>query len=103
MAVSPNGLQPSLFVAEAHGKVEMGHEEEVILKDWMLQRREAGFAGGEDEEAMKDRKVLERMVMVAFWCVQDDPSLRPSMKRVVRMMSGVVEVSVPMNPCFLSH
>ncbi|RWR96271.1 G-type lectin S-receptor-like serine/threonine-protein kinase RLK1 [Cinnamomum micranthum f. kanehirae] len=84
MAVSPNGLEPSLFVA-------------------MLQRREAGFAGGEDEEAMKDRKVLERMVMVAFWCVQDDPSLRPSMKRVVRMMSGVVEVSVPMNPCFLSH
>ncbi|RWR75561.1 G-type lectin S-receptor-like serine/threonine-protein kinase LECRK3 [Cinnamomum micranthum f. kanehirae] len=55
---------------------------------------------GDDKEALQDRKVLERMVMVVIWCVQEDPSLRPSMKRVVRMMAGVVEVSAPMDPCF---
>ncbi|RWR72718.1 G-type lectin S-receptor-like serine/threonine-protein kinase LECRK3 [Cinnamomum micranthum f. kanehirae] len=55
---------------------------------------------GDDKEALQDRKVLKRMVMVAIWCVQEDPSLRPSMKRVVRMMAGVVEVSAPMDPCF---
>ena len=69
----------------------------------MLQRREAGFAVGDDKEALRDRKVLERMVTVALWCVQEDPSLRPSMKRVVRMMAGVAEVSVPMDPSFSSQ
>ncbi|RWR72726.1 G-type lectin S-receptor-like serine/threonine-protein kinase LECRK3 [Cinnamomum micranthum f. kanehirae] len=95
-----------IICCRKHMEVKMGHEEEVILKDWAYRCYREGrldLLMGEDEEAMKDRKVLERMVMVAIWCVQDDPSLRPSMKRVVRMMSGVVDVSVPMDPCFSSR
>ncbi|KAK4591695.1 hypothetical protein RGQ29_016221 [Quercus rubra] len=34
-----------------------------------------------DEEARNDMKRLERLVIVAIWCVQEDPSLRPSMKK----------------------
>ena len=40
---------------------------------------------------------LERLVIVAIWCIQEDPSLRPSMKMVTQMLEGVIEVSVP--PC----
>ncbi|XP_050281914.1 G-type lectin S-receptor-like serine/threonine-protein kinase LECRK3 [Quercus robur] len=48
-----------------------------------------------DEEARNDMKRLERLVIVAIWCIQEDPSLRPSMKKVTQMLEGVIEVSVP--------
>uniref|UniRef100_A0A6N2KCQ7 Protein kinase domain-containing protein n=1 Tax=Salix viminalis TaxID=40686 RepID=A0A6N2KCQ7_SALVM len=52
----------------------------------------------EDEEAMEDMKRVERFVMVAIWCIQEDPSLRPAMKKVVQMLEGGVQVSVPPDP-----
>ncbi|XVE83307.1 hypothetical protein DITRI_Ditri16bG0078300 [Diplodiscus trichospermus] len=44
-----------------------------------------------------DKKNLEKMVMVALWCIQDEPALRPSMKSVVTMLEGITDISVP--PC----
>jgi len=52
----------------------------------------------EDGEAMEDMKRVERFVMVAIWCIQEDPSLRPGMKKVVQMLEGGVQVSVPPDP-----
>ncbi|KAF6163961.1 hypothetical protein GIB67_011652 [Kingdonia uniflora] len=34
-----------------------------------------------DEQAKNDGKMLERLVMTSIWCIQEDPSLRPSMKK----------------------
>nr|XP_023915155.1 G-type lectin S-receptor-like serine/threonine-protein kinase LECRK3 [Quercus suber] len=51
-----------------------------------------------DEEASNDMKRLERLVIVAIWCIQEDPSLRPSMKKVTQMLEGVIEVFVPPKP-----
>ena len=45
---------------------------------------------------MIERK-LERFVMVAIWCIQEDPSLRPTMRRATQMLEGGVKVLVP--PC----
>ncbi|XP_020241714.1 G-type lectin S-receptor-like serine/threonine-protein kinase LECRK2 [Asparagus officinalis] len=53
----------------------------------------------EDEEAKKDGTRLERLVMVAISCVQDEPWLRPSMKKVVQMLEGAISVSLPPNMC----
>ncbi|KAL9424477.1 hypothetical protein AB3S75_036367 [Citrus x aurantiifolia] len=50
-----------------------------------------------DEEIKNDLKRVERLVMVALWCIQEDASLRPTMKKVTQMLEGVIEVSVP--PC----
>ncbi|KAJ7012451.1 G-type lectin S-receptor-like serine/threonine-protein kinase LECRK3 [Populus alba x Populus x berolinensis] len=50
-----------------------------------------------DEEVKNDMKTLERLVMVSIWCIQEDPSLRPSMRTVTQMLEGIVQVSVP--PC----
>ncbi|KAI5675225.1 hypothetical protein M9H77_06175 [Catharanthus roseus] len=50
-----------------------------------------------DSEAIDDLKRLERFLMVAIWCIQEDPHLRPNMKKVVLMLEGIVEVLVP--PC----
>ena len=51
-----------------------------------------------DEEASNDIKRLERLVIVAIWCIQEDPSLRPCMKKVTQMLEGVIEVFVLPNP-----
>ena len=44
-------------------------------------------------------KRLEKFVMIAIWCIQEDSSLRPTMKKVSQMLEGAVKVSVPPDPC----
>ncbi|XP_048141641.1 G-type lectin S-receptor-like serine/threonine-protein kinase LECRK1 [Rhodamnia argentea] len=48
-----------------------------------------------DEEA--DMKSVERMVKIGLLCVQDDPEIRPSIKDVILMMEGIMDVPRP--PC----
>ncbi|PHT59205.1 hypothetical protein CQW23_01568 [Capsicum baccatum] len=50
-----------------------------------------------DSDAISDRKKLEKFLMVAIWCIQEDSSLRPTMKKVVLMLEEIVEVPSP--PC----
>jgi hypothetical protein len=49
-------------------------------------------------EVGNDKMSLEKLVMIVIWCVQEDPSLRPTMKEVLLMLEGVVEVFVPPSP-----
>ncbi|XP_057774895.1 G-type lectin S-receptor-like serine/threonine-protein kinase LECRK1 [Salvia miltiorrhiza] len=52
------------------------------------------------EEEMRDDDIkrFEKMVRIAMWCVQEDPELRPQMKRVVHMLEGSAEVPSPPDP-----
>lgn len=51
-----------------------------------------------DIEAMMDMRRVEKFVRVAIWCIQEDPSLRPSMEKVTQMLKGSVDVPVPPDP-----
>ncbi|KAK7389933.1 hypothetical protein VNO78_25230 [Psophocarpus tetragonolobus] len=42
-----------------------------------------------------------RVALVAVWCIQDDEGMRPTMGMVVKMLEGLVEVSVPPPPKLL--
>ncbi|XP_042493225.1 G-type lectin S-receptor-like serine/threonine-protein kinase LECRK3 [Macadamia integrifolia] len=78
-------------------------EEEVILTEWVYNSFETGELRKLVGEEEVDERRLDRMVRVGIWCIQDDPSLRPSMKKVVLMLEGTVEVPVPPSPTsFLS-
>ncbi|XP_058073446.1 G-type lectin S-receptor-like serine/threonine-protein kinase LECRK3 [Magnolia sinica] len=80
---------------------ELEDGEDVILTDWVCDCYKKGRIDRlveDDEEALSDTRKLERMVMVAIWCIQEDPSLRPSMKKVTQMLEGAVEVAIPPNP-----
>ena len=48
-----------------------------------------------DDETRNEMAMMEWMVMVALWCIQEDPSLRPYMGMVILMLERVVEVPVP--------
>ncbi|CAK9169415.1 unnamed protein product [Ilex paraguariensis] len=48
----------------------------------------------------RDREQAERMSMVALWCVQYQPELRPMMSTVVKMLEGEMEITPPPYPKF---
>lgn len=78
-------------------------EEEVVLDQWVYDCFEAGKLCKLTGDEKVDRGKLERMVKLGLWCIQDDPSLRPSMKKVVLMLEGTVDIPIPPSPTsFLS-
>jgi hypothetical protein len=78
-------------------------EEEAILEEWVYQCFESGELGKLVNNEVVDKKQLERMVKVGLWCILDEPSLRPSMKKVLLMLEGTVDIPTPPSPTsFLS-
>jgi tRNA A-37 threonylcarbamoyl transferase component Bud32 len=80
--------------------VEIEMERAAILIEWAYECYSKGKVERlveNDEEALSDLKKVEKLVTVAIWCVQDLPSLRPSMREVSNMLEGILEVSAP--PC----
>ncbi|KDO38717.1 hypothetical protein CISIN_1g0381681mg, partial [Citrus sinensis] len=78
-------------------------DDQVILEEWVYQCFENGNLSQLVEDEEVDEKQLERMIKVALWCILDEPSLRPSMKKVLLMLEGTVEIPIPPNPTsFLS-
>ncbi|KAF7837129.1 G-type lectin S-receptor-like serine/threonine-protein kinase LECRK3 [Senna tora] len=78
--------------------MEAENEEKAILTDWAYDYYTEGCIEAlveQDEEALEDKKKLEKLVMIAIWCVQEDPTLRPTMRKVVQMLEGVSEVFYP--------
>ncbi|KAM6598142.1 hypothetical protein CsatA_008666 [Cannabis sativa] len=80
--------------------MEVGEERKAILTDWAYDCFREGSLDvlvDYEDDVLGDKKRLEIYVMISMWCVQENPSLRPNMRRVVQMLEGVVEVSAP--PC----
>ncbi|KAJ9700335.1 hypothetical protein PVL29_005901 [Vitis rotundifolia] len=77
---------------------EESEEDDLILVDWVLTCVRKGKLEAvvkHDPEVSDDFKRFERMAMVGLWCVHPDPVLRPTMKKVIQMLEGTVEVAVP--------
>ncbi|XP_028803720.1 G-type lectin S-receptor-like serine/threonine-protein kinase LECRK1 [Neltuma alba] len=78
--------------------VNVPSEEEIMLSSWVYNC----FVKGELKKLVVDEDVewmtLERMVKVALWCVQEDLSLRPSMKNVILMLEGLKHIPIPPSP-----
>ncbi|KAM1756356.1 hypothetical protein ACFX11_005736 [Malus domestica] len=76
-------------------------EGRMLLADWAYdcyKQNELHQLFKNNDEAMHDMKMVEKYVMIAIWCIQEDPSLRPNMKKVTLMLEGTVEVSAPPDP-----
>ncbi|KAL2323828.1 hypothetical protein Fmac_022886 [Flemingia macrophylla] len=80
---------------------EIGSGENAILTDWTYDCYRDGRIDvlvENDDEAINDIDMLERFVKVAIWCLQEDPSLRPTMKKVMLMLEGIAPVTIPPSP-----
>ncbi|XP_021728897.1 G-type lectin S-receptor-like serine/threonine-protein kinase RLK1 [Chenopodium quinoa] len=79
--------------------MELIEEQAAILTDWAFdcyQSNRFDSLVNDDMEALTDIAQLRRFVTVALWCIQEDPSRRPTMQTVTRMLDGLAEV--PNNP-----
>ncbi|KAM7497308.1 hypothetical protein LguiA_021722 [Lonicera macranthoides] len=84
----------------------VGAREREILTDWVCDCFQEGKLEAlveNDVEALNDMKIFERFVMVGIWCIQEDPFLRPCMRKVIQMLEGVVEVTPPPCPSSFSY
>ncbi|KAE8687999.1 putative receptor-like protein kinase [Hibiscus syriacus] len=83
--------------------VDVDRTSEVYFPDWIYGRveldEELGLEGVRDED---EQEKARKMIIVSLWCIQTDPSTRPSMSRVVEMLEGSTEsLIIPPRP-FLS-
>nr|GMD16409.1 G-type lectin S-receptor-like serine/threonine-protein kinase RLK1 [Ipomoea batatas] len=83
------------------GDIEIDGSDKVILADWVIdcfQEKRLDLLVENDAEALNDMEMVGRFVKTAIWCIQEDPSLRPTMRKVNQMLEGVVQVPVPPYP-----
>ncbi|KAK3034081.1 hypothetical protein RJ639_034061 [Escallonia herrerae] len=45
-----------------------------------------------------DMEQVMRAIQVSFWCIQEQPSQRPMMGKVVQMLEGIIEIEKPPAP-----
>ncbi|RWR87065.1 hypothetical protein CKAN_01599500 [Cinnamomum micranthum f. kanehirae] len=74
-------------------------DNEIILTDWIYKCHEAGELSKLllDTEEVEKRQ-MERIIKVGLCCVQGEPDLRPTMKNVIWMIEGLMDVHVPPLP-----
>ncbi|KAH7861878.1 hypothetical protein Vadar_032099 [Vaccinium darrowii] len=83
------------------GELETGLEDRAILTDWVYEcflKDRLDALVEDDSEALNDWRNVQRFLMVGIWCIQEDPSQRPMMRKVTQMLEGVVDVAVPPSP-----
>ncbi|KAK1361649.1 hypothetical protein POM88_046123 [Heracleum sosnowskyi] len=45
-----------------------------------------------------DMEQVRRVIKISFWCIQEQPSQRPMMGKVVQMLEGIMEIEKPPAP-----
>ena len=70
-------------------------EEEAILEEWAYHCFKVHELGKLVSGKEVDKRQLERMVKVGLWCILDDPSLRPTIKKVLLMLEGNLDILIP--------
>ncbi|KAM2356713.1 hypothetical protein ACFX1X_005779 [Malus domestica] len=83
-----------------HYEAKIEEQEQMILVDWAYHCSQKSKLHRlfENNEAKDDLEEMEMYLKIAFWCIQDDPAFRPTMKNVIRMLEGNVEVLTPPSP-----
>ncbi|EXC19916.1 G-type lectin S-receptor-like serine/threonine-protein kinase RLK1 [Morus notabilis] len=73
-------------------------EDKVVLANWVYDC----FLDGELDKLVEDEDVeeneLQKMIKLGLWCIQEEPSVRPSMKKVCLMLEGTIEIPTPPSP-----
>ncbi|KAI4317806.1 hypothetical protein L6164_025646 [Bauhinia variegata] len=83
---------------ESSELAEESEQEDGVLSKWVLRcmvSKKLELVVEHDLEALNDFKRFEQMALVGLWCVHPDPALRPSMKQVMQMLEGTMEVGIP--------
>ncbi|KAF0887799.1 hypothetical protein E2562_004022 [Oryza meyeriana var. granulata] len=82
-------------------ELEASNDDQTILTYWANDCYRCGridlLVEGDDEAIFNIKKV-ERFVAVALWCLQEEPTMRPTMLKVTQMLDGAVQIPTPPDP-----
>ncbi|KAL5122850.1 G-type lectin S-receptor-like serine/threonine-protein kinase [Glycine soja] len=69
---------------------------------WAYEEFEKGNISGILDKRLAEQEVemeqVRRAIQASFWCIQEQPSQRPTMSRVLQMLEGVTELERPPAP-----
>ncbi|XP_039156242.1 G-type lectin S-receptor-like serine/threonine-protein kinase LECRK1 [Eucalyptus grandis] len=77
--------------------VDVSSADEVRLCSWVYNCYITGELPKLVKDEQVDMKSVERMVQIGLLCMQDDSEIRPSIKDVILMLEGIMDVPRP--PC----
>ncbi|GMP62346.1 hypothetical protein CsSME_00024476 [Camellia sinensis var. sinensis] len=67
------------------------HTSQIYFSSWIYDQFKEGTDIQMGETNEEERVMVNKLVIVALWCIQMQPSDRPSMNKVVEMLEGDVE------------
>ncbi|XP_071726291.1 LEAF RUST 10 DISEASE-RESISTANCEUS RECEPTOR-LIKE PROTEIN KINASE-like 2.5 isoform X2 [Rutidosis leptorrhynchoides] len=83
--------------------VGSGRTSEIYFPYWIYSRLEKEGYLLEDISTAEENDYARKMTIVGLWCIQTDPTQRPSIGQVIEMLEGSMEtLEVPPKPFFSS-
>ncbi|KAF4359202.1 hypothetical protein F8388_005311 [Cannabis sativa] len=93
--ISDFGLAKPLMMNQSQTNTAIrGTKGKEILTDWAYDCFTEGSLDmlvDYEVDALNDRKKLESYVKVSMWCIQENPCLRPNMRKVVQMLKELLK------------
>lgn len=78
------------------------HISQIYFPSWVYEQFKDGKDIDMGDATDDEKKLAKKMIIVALWCIQMNPSERPNMKNITEMLEGEVELlKMPPKP-FLS-
>ncbi|KAL7254255.1 hypothetical protein ACSBR1_008619 [Camellia fascicularis] len=68
------------------------HTSQIYFPSWVYDESREGRDIEMGETTEEERVMVKKMIIVALWCIQMNPSDRPSMNKVAEMLEGNVEL-----------
>ncbi|KAA8542732.1 hypothetical protein F0562_023884 [Nyssa sinensis] len=80
--------------------VGVSHTSEIYFPHWIYKRLELDEDLGLQGDTIKEEnEIARKMIIVGLWCIQTDPSQRPSISTVMDMLEGSMEaLKIPPKP-----
>ncbi|XP_039058723.1 rust resistance kinase Lr10-like [Hibiscus syriacus] len=79
------------------------HSSQIYFPSWIYDRFDRGESMELEDVTEVDEKIARKLIMVAFWCIQMNPTNRPSMRNVLEMLENEVEpLELPPKPLLFS-
>ncbi|CAA6658388.1 unnamed protein product [Spirodela intermedia] len=98
------GMMLFEIISGRRNSEEKGEEKYAFFPAWAAKKLLSGELLGlvdprmEEEADMED---LTRVLRVAFWCAQEDETLRPSMGHIIQILERAIDVEFPPIPRYL--
>ncbi|MED6144328.1 hypothetical protein PIB30_014676 [Stylosanthes scabra] len=73
---------------------------QIYFPFWVYDQLHDGLEITIENDTDEEMKLAKRMMIVALWCIQTKPNDRPSMKRVVEMLTQDDDLEMPPKPYF---